>query len=139
MIFVANNLNAQVANDGFFIGAWDKMTYEAKRKNKIMVVDFYADWCKPCKQMEQNVFVEPEVINYIKEHFIAYRLEVEKNVKGDMLKKRHNVEFYPTFIFFDPNGNELSRVTGYLNKTAFLAALKEYGPQIPNSRYTEFR
>lgn len=71
-----------------------------------VVIDFYADWCNPCKELEHITFVDPDVQDVLKQ-FV--RLKVDLTVVNDStnaLKKEFNIPGVPTIIFYDKSGKE---------------------------------
>ena len=45
----------------FFEGSWSDVLAEAKKQNKYIFLDTYAEWCSPCKWMEKNIFTKDSV------------------------------------------------------------------------------
>jgi thiol:disulfide interchange protein DsbD len=71
-----------------------------------VVIDFYADWCNPCKELEHITFADPDV-QALLENFI--RLKVDLTIVNDStnaLKKEFNIPGVPTIIFYDKTGKE---------------------------------
>ena len=83
----------------------------AKEKNKLVFVDIYTDWCMPCKMMDEDVFPNKEIGDYINEHFISYKVNGEKGT-GPNIVFLYEVYAYPTLLFMDGNGNVLSQKVG---------------------------
>lgn len=121
----------------FYNGNWKSLKERAKQEKKVFMVDFYTDWCFVCKQMDRELFAQDEAIQLFDRHFLAYKLNPEKTEK--QLADDYNITAYPTFVFFDHNGNEIGRITGYLQKESFLQQVKKYIPKTPNTKYTKFR
>ncbi len=92
---------------------------DAQSKGKIVFVDVYTDWCTPCKLMDQEVYTDPSVKDYLKENMISYKVDAEKG-NGPDLSLIYNVQVYPTLIFLDDKGRELVRSDGALSTTGFL-------------------
>jgi thioredoxin:protein disulfide reductase len=87
---------------------------QAKQQNKPVLVDFYANWCLSCKEMERIIFTAPQVKSLMS-HFILLRADVTANDDKDKaLERQFHVIAPPTFLFFAPNGQELtdSRIVG---------------------------
>ena len=80
----------------------------AKKEDKLIFVDFYTDWCAPCRVMDQKVFTDPNTGAFMNEHFINYKVNMEKG-PGSHLVYIYEVKKVPTLIFLDPDGNELVR------------------------------
>ncbi|MES2997712.1 MAG: protein-disulfide reductase DsbD [Pseudomonadota bacterium] len=99
----------------------------AKQENKPVIVDFYANWCLSCKEMERLVFPTPQVRSLLS-RFIVLRADVTANDAVDKaLEKKFKVIAPPTFLFFTPEGRELSeqRVVGQLASQAFADHLRQ--------------
>lgn len=88
----------------FFNGTWKEAVAEATKLNKPIFVDAYTTWCSPCKAMEKNIFPLAEVGKYYNEHFISYRMDVEKGEGIDFAKK-YTITGYPSFLFFNADGS----------------------------------
>jgi len=120
----------------FHRGSWKSLENKAKIEKKPIIVDFYADWCRPCKQMDRESLANEDVANYIKDNYIAYKVDTEKEKE---IAERFKVDNLPTFVFLDHNGQEIGRITSYLTKDAFFKALKKNKPKVPNTNFSDFR
>lgn len=103
----------------FFQGTWQQLLDSARTRNLPIFVDVYTDWCAPCKRMEQEVFIKPDVGAFYQAHFISHRLNAEKG-EGPRLAKVYGVNAYPTWLYLDPNGVLRSRRTDYMPSAAFI-------------------
>lgn len=92
---------------------------------KTIVLDFYADWCVSCKEMEHNTFSDSRVQAKLKDA-ILLQADVTKNAdeQGELLK-RFGLFGPPGIVFFDRRGGELpsAKVIGYQAPEKFLASL----------------
>jgi thiol:disulfide interchange protein DsbD len=96
-----------------------------KVKNKTVMLDFYADWCVSCKEMEKLTFPDPRVRPML-ETMVLIQADVTANNGDDKaLLKRFNL-FGPPGIIFFRDGAELSgtRVIGYQNAERFATSLE---------------
>lgn len=94
---------------------------QAKQQNKPVLVDFYANWCVSCKEMERIVFTAPPVKSLMS-YFILLRADVTANDDKDKaLERQFHVIAPPTFLFFAPNGQELTdfRIVGQKGSQTF--------------------
>jgi thiol:disulfide interchange protein DsbD len=99
---------------------------QAKQQNKPVLVDFYANWCLSCKEMERIVFTAPQVKSLMS-HFILLKADVTANDDQDKaLERQFHVIAPPTFLFFAPNGQELTdaRIVGQEESQAFASHLQ---------------
>lgn len=83
----------------------------AKAEKKPVFLDFYADWCAPCKVMEDGVFHDYDVAEFMNKNVINLKINIEKG-RGAALKEKMYVSSLPTSLFLDPNGNEIARKEG---------------------------
>ena len=83
----------------------------AQQQNRPVFVEFYADWCAPCKVMEEELFTEPIVYNYFNNNFLNFRTNIDSE-SGQTLAGLYGVEALPTVLYLDPKGIVLERLTG---------------------------
>lgn len=104
----------------------DQFLAQAKEQKKLVLLDFYADWCISCKEMEINTFANPEV-NQELQKFILIQADVTKNnAEHQALLKRFGLFGPPGILIFDINAEELKdqRVIGYMPPQRFIERLK---------------
>ena len=92
---------------------------------KIVMLDFYADWCVSCKEMESLTFNDSRVQTQFAD-MVLLQADVTANSQDDKaLLKRFGLFGPPGIIFFDTNGREMSgkRVIGYQKSEEFLESL----------------
>jgi len=92
-----------------------------------VMLDFYADWCVSCKEMEKFTFADPAVAAKMKE-FTLLKADVTANNEDDKaLLKRFGLFGPPGIIFFDKAGQEIAsqRVVGYQPAVQFLEVLEK--------------
>lgn len=100
----------------------------AVSSGKVVMLDFYADWCVACKEMERFTFSDPQVRERLKD-VVLLQADVTVNDADDQaLLKRFGLFGPPGIIFFDRDGHEnATRVIGYQNSDRFLASLSKVG------------
>jgi thiol:disulfide interchange protein DsbD len=96
---------------------------------RYVMLDFYADWCVSCKEMERFTFADPKVRARLKD-VLLLQADVTANSADDKaLLARFKLFGPPGIIFFDKTGGEVAyRVVGYEATDKFLASL---GQAIP--------
>ncbi len=105
----------------------DNATLDARIKasTKPVMLDFYADWCIACKEMERDTFPHPEVRREL-EKFTLLKADVTANGEADVaMLRRFNLFGPPGIIFFKPGGGEIegTRVIGFQPPEEFLMSL----------------
>jgi thiol:disulfide interchange protein DsbD len=121
----------QIGNASFAViesnAQLDQFLSQAKDQKKLVLLDFYADWCISCKEMEVNTFANPEV-NQELQKFVLIQADVTKNSPDNQaLLKRFGLFGPPGILFFDLNSEELKdqRVIGYMPPQRFIERLKK--------------
>jgi len=91
---------------------------------KIVMLDFYADWCVSCKEFERFTFADPQVIDKLA-GAVLLQADVTANSEDDKaLLQQFNLFGPPGVIFFGRDGKEIGRVIGYEEPEKFLASLE---------------
>lgn len=96
-----------------------------KNSDQPVLLDFYADWCTSCLEMEKFTFTDPMVISKM-QNWRRLQIDVTKNTPQDReIMRRFQVFGPPAMIFFNKNGSEMSdfRLIGFLSPTDFQAHL----------------
>jgi thiol:disulfide interchange protein DsbD len=97
----------------------------ARSSGKTVLLDFYADWCVSCIEMERFTFTDPRVRSQL-EKMVLLQVDVTANDADDKaMLKRFKLFGPPGIVFFDREGRELEgrRVIGYQNAEKFLQSL----------------
>jgi thioredoxin:protein disulfide reductase len=101
----------------------------ASQAGRPVMLDFYADWCVSCKEMERFTFSEGPVRAKLASA-VLLKADVTKNNADDReLLKRFQLFGPPGTIFYDAQGRELTglRVIGYQNTERFMETLRGVG------------
>lgn len=118
--FLTGGLRAQPPTGvQFFVGSWKAALAEAKRQNKPLFVDVYANWCPPCRRMAREAFPDAKLGEKYNARFINYRIDAELG-EGTDIARSYAVTSYPTLLYVAPNGELMQRSVGYGGTNAML-------------------
>lgn len=95
----------------FADGDFSAALKQAKAEKKIVFVDFWAEWCGPCKRMTSEIFSLPEVGEYFNTRFVCIKVDTDVPVNKELVDK-YKVTSLPTMAFIAADGKELRRVIG---------------------------
>jgi thiol:disulfide interchange protein DsbD len=107
------------------IGTVAELDARLKTVSQPVMLDFYADWCVSCKEMERFTFSDPKVRAALAQ-MVLLQVDVTKNTSEDQaLLKRYRLFGPPGIIFFDGAGREIPglRVIGFQPADKFLQSL----------------
>jgi thioredoxin:protein disulfide reductase len=98
----------------------------AKSEHKPIMIDFSADWCVPCREMEQTTFVDPMVVREAA-GFVRLRANLTaENSANQAIVKQFGVEGVPTTVFIDAHGTIRKHRVGYIGPAEFLKDLRDF-------------
>jgi thiol:disulfide interchange protein DsbD len=111
--------------------AWQKIPVEEARakalaEDRPMLVDFTAEWCIACGELDKYTFSKPEVASETS-RFVAVKVDMteDDDPVAQKNKEQHAVRGLPTVLMFDSNGNEAVRCTDFVPPEQFLEYVKK--------------
>jgi thioredoxin-related protein len=128
---------------------WLDIVAKAKADNKYIFVDCFTTWCGPCKFMSKEIFTKKEVGQFYNKNFVNLHYQFDATVNDDslvkfeyddigFLKKTYGVSSYPTYLFFNSNGELVHRDFGSIDEYEFIAkGINALNPQ--NQYYTQLK
>ena len=115
-IFTFSELNAQEAKSN--IKELTESNFNTSIKKGLVLVDFYADWCRPCKMMQP---ILEDVATEYNSQITITKINIDNNKN---ISSKYNVKGIPCMILFE-NGKEVKRVVGYHEKEQLLEKLAD--------------
>lgn len=101
----------------------------ASRAGKPVMLDFYADWCVTCKEMERYTFSDPTVIRAL-DKFVLLQADVTADDRDDraLLQEYFGMPGPPSIMFFDQTGEERRpfRIVGFMQASEFVAHVQRF-------------
>ncbi len=96
----------------------------AKRHGQPVIIDFVADWCIPCHEMDSTTWADTQV-QRATDNFVLLRANLTtENATTSALTDAFQVQGVPTIIFLDTQGHEAERLVGYVTAAQMTAALR---------------
>jgi len=102
--------------------AWAKSLAAAKdqgrKDKKLIMVDFYTDWCGWCKKLDADTYTDPQVVKLSRD-LVALKLDAEDKSEGQKAAAKYGVTGFPTILFLDPDqvdskaGGVAGKIVGY--------------------------
>ena len=128
-------LNAQKVK--FFKGTWAEANEKAAKEGKYIMVDAYTEWCYWCKVMDKKTFTDPQVADFINEHFVPMKLDFEKD-EGVKLAMKFRVSSYPTTLLFNTHGQLVVKHPGYIADNQKFIEMLQGGLDVQEERIFGF-
>ena len=108
--------------------------YRARQEGKPVLLEFYADWCVPCVELEEHTFSSEAVINSTWS-FVRVRVDMSdyESPESARLREQFVVTGVPEMLFLDARGNELrnQRIIGFVGPEDFLRRVERALKPVP--------
>ncbi len=95
-----------------FLTSIDAAKAEAKKKDHLIFVDLFADWCGWCHRMKRDVF-PTEVFQNATKEMVLLRVDTEDGAEGTDLARKYQIRRLPTFLILDSDGLVAGTLYGY--------------------------
>lgn len=110
----------------------EEALHSALSENRPIIIDFYADWCAACKELEALTFNSDEVLQYTQQnHFVWMRFDATQTTTTFKdLQSRFNIVGLPHIVFYNSQGQFTQKLTltGYEKKSLFLERIQQLIP-----------
>jgi thiol:disulfide interchange protein DsbD len=86
----------------------DQLLHNAALQDKPVIIDFSADWCAPCRELDQITFRHPDIVRLSQDELIFVKVDLTRsnNPVNNQLVDRFAVKGVPTIVFLDRTGQE---------------------------------
>jgi len=115
---IENNSNINFKKDNL-----EEVTTQAIKENKPYFVDFYAQWCRACFEMDHKTFRDKNLTSYVNDNYLAAKLHAQ-SFDGISLSQQYNITAFPAILIFDARGNLKDKLIGYQTADRLLQRLK---------------
>ncbi len=103
--------------------SWPQIKEKARSENKYIFLDGFTTWCVPCRVMEKNILSQQATGDFFNTRFINVKVQFDvtkadnDEVKSwykdaQAIEKEYSIDSYPTYLFFNPDGELVHRITG---------------------------
>ncbi len=108
--------------------AWIASDEEGRAKavaeQKPVIIDFGAEWCAGCKDLERLTFPDPSV-RAEAQRFVAIHIDAGEDTEDSPLWKKYDVHGLPVVVLFDSTGKEIARFNKHVPPAVLVAAMKK--------------
>lgn len=115
-------VSSAFAEAPFVDKTFEEACLEAKKADKLVLIDFYTTWCGPCKKLDRETWPDEDVKALVDEKFIAIKIDAERDKKT---AAKYKINVYPTILLAKPSGDEIDRLTGFMAPKALVADIED--------------
>jgi thiol-disulfide isomerase/thioredoxin len=100
--------------------SFDEAVEQAKKENKLVFVDVYAEWCGPCKMLDRNVFPDEDLGKKFNNSFISIKVDGDEDASWGV-KESFGISAYPTMLMINPQTGKNRKIEGYVQAEELLS------------------
>jgi len=102
---------------------YDEALTRAQSENKPVMIDFWADWCYWCNELDSKTYSDDQVGQFLNENFVCLKDDVSKSNLGQIYRIGYSI---PVILFLNPDGSVIpgGLLRGYRNAEVFLQEAK---------------
>ncbi|MBD3298730.1 MAG: tetratricopeptide repeat protein [candidate division Zixibacteria bacterium] len=111
-----------LTTDVVWLRSYEQALDEAMVGRQRIMAEFYTDWCRWCRTLEDSTLVHPAV-EALADSFVFLRVNAELDTS---LASQFGINAYPTVLLMDGSGSEAGRIVGYVPPDEFIARVEQY-------------
>lgn len=108
-----------------FKGSYEECLTQAKKENKLILIDLYFAGCMPCAEMDKQTFPDPAVVHELQSNYILFKTDVLKEMDGKKLARKYGAPGFPTYVIVNGDGKTLLMESGFFATNNFVPLLQK--------------
>jgi thiol-disulfide isomerase/thioredoxin len=112
----------------FFKGSLEEAFKKAGEEGKLILIDFYAEWCTPSIWMKETTYADSLIQNLMDHNYISTRIDID-DIQGYAMKEKYEVKYLPTILILSSSGKLLLRIEETLSPNQMKQALERFNKQ----------
>ena len=135
LVFQSVNAKNSPSAVNFFNGNYEEAKQRSSEEGKLFFLDFYAEWCMPCKWMDQTTFNNGDVADLLNNEYVALKVDID-DIEGFELKKQFDIQYLPTILIFNSKGELIERVEETMPPSKLFEVLQRHNDPANKSTQT---
>lgn len=120
---LASLLGAEVGAGITWVPFSERALAQARAEHRPVLLNFEADWCLPCREMQRTTFRDPEIVRAAAAFTPLVADLTEEEEPAASIRDRYRVIGVPTYVLLDRDGNERRRLVGFIPAAKMLEAM----------------